>query len=623
MQGGEATHRMSSRILVFLVALVLVFAGCAGSAWRQARSEDTVAAYHGFLREYPDTTFSEEARARLELARVKQRPTRKAFEAFSEKYGNPELIEELRPHLEETYFGHARSLGTAAAYRDFLEDYSSGRFANRARGNAAYLEQSGYSGDVVALEDFVDEYPESDYSAEAARTVSAVAASRRTRFDRIGLVIDVDPGVPGGERVARVFRDRAVAAYSGTGLEVVALAGPEQASRVGVPAVLEIRHEETETSTELERGKVTEPGVLASTRVTLRRIDETVPIWTDTFAYHAPLSAKRADRSILFGPGSHSSYWAELDGEFFVPVARWSTQLTVREPWSLSKPAVAVEVVGGRAVVLFGDGDFEVLGLSDPAQPVRIGEYRRPRDLATFSGVAMDGAQVVVFGPEGAEVVLLAGEQTRRIAAFGRETIGSVSDVVRLGDAWLAATNRGLLRLGKTPADVRVLVPRPILGMARVSGDRVAFADGISLYTATRAQLENGRIGSELRMGRGFHPRNVRAHGDGTSAVVLGARDAVWVDLRGAKPRLRSRIGGNESGRVHDAAVVGGRLFLLGPRGLQVADRSGEKIVDSVDVETRSRIDVSGRHLVMIGERSLQVVDATPFLASGSAPAAR
>lgn len=603
--------------------MALVFAGCAGSAWRKAKTEDTVAAYHGFLREYPDTTFAEEARARLEMARVKQRPSRETFEAFSEKYGTPELIAELRPHLEETFFGEARSLGTAMAFREFIDEFPDGRFARRARGNAIYLDRSGFDGDVVELEAFVAEYPESDYAPEAARTVSAVAASRQTRFRRVGLLVNIDPTTPGGERVARVFRDRAVAAYANTGLEIVTIAHLEQAAESAIPAVLEIRHREIETSTQLERGKITEPGVLATTSVTLRRIDEATPIWADTFEYRAPISVKRTDRSILFGPGSHSSYWAELDGKFFVPIARWSTQLAVRAAWPLTKPAVAVEVVGSRAVVLFGDGDFEVFGLSDPAQPVRLGEYRRDRDLATFSGIAMDGSQIVVFGSDGAEIVVLDGEGTRRTVAFGRETIGSVNDVARLGGEWIAATNRGLLSLGDGTKQARVLVPRPILGMARVSGDRVAFADGVSLYTATLAQLQTGRVGSELRMGRGFNPRSVRAHGDGASAVVLGARDAVWVDLRANAPRLRSRIGGAESGRVRDAAVVGGRLFLLGPRGLQVADRSGENIVDSVDVEARTRVDVSGRHLVMIGERSLQVVDATPFLGSESASPSR
>ena len=56
---------------------------------------------------------------------------------------------------------------------------------------------------------------------------------------------------------------------------------------------------------------------------------------------------------------------------------------------------------------------------------------------------------------------------------------------------------------------------------------------------------------------------------------------------------------------------------------LQVADSRGERIVDSVDVVARSRVRAEGRHLVMIGEKSLQVVDATPFVAAPPASGER
>ena len=97
---------------------------------------------------------------------------------------------------------------------------------------------------------------------------------------------------------------------------------------------------------------------------------------------------------------------------------------------------------------------------------------------------------------------------------------------------------------------------------------------------------------------------------------MLGARDTVWVDLLATAPRLLARIGGKETGRVLDAATIRDQLFLIGPRGLQVADPTGERIVDSVDVLARERLEVEGRHLVMIGDQSLQVVDATAFIAS-------
>ena len=105
--------------------------------------------------------------------------------------------------------------------------------------------------------------------------------------------------------------------------------------------------------------------------------------------------------------------------------------------------------------------------------------------------------------------------------------------------------------------------------------------------------------------------------------MVLGARDAVWLDLRSSTPRVLARLNGKDTGRILDASMIGDQLFLLGPRGLQVADSRGERIVDSVDVVARSRVRAEGRHLVMIGEKSLQVVDATPFVAAPPASGER
>ena len=159
---------------------------------------------------------------------------------------------------------------------------------------------------------------------------------------------------------------------------------------------------------------------------------------------------------------------------------------------------------------------------------------------------------------------------------------------------------------------METLVPRTIVGMARAPGNRVAFTDGVSLYVASLASLQSGRVEGELRLGRGFAPQRIRA--GGRTAVVLGARDAVWVDIDSVAPRPISRINGKETGKILDASTIGDRLFLIGPRGLQLADPRGERIVDSVDVEARRRVEAAGRHLVIVGEKSLQVVDATPFV---------
>jgi hypothetical protein len=100
---------------------------------------------------------------------------------------------------------------------------------------------------------------------------------------------------------------------------------------------------------------------------------------------------------------------------------------------------------------------------------------------------------------------------------------------------------------------------------------------------------------------------------------VLGERGVLLVDVSNPrKPEIRSRVGSGVVGETHDALVARGRLFLLGDRGLQVADASGRRVDDSADVSARTQVAVAGRHLVMIGDAGLQVVDTTPFVAPRS-----
>ncbi len=603
---------MAGRIAALAVALALPLLGCAGSAWRQARSEDTISAYHAFIQDFPDSRFSDQARARLELSRIKKRPTRSSVEAFRARYSTPELIAELDPLVEHLFFDHARAVGTAESYRGFLERYPKGSLAPRAKGNLAYLENEGFGGDVRALAQFAAEHPASDYAPEAARSVWATQLRNSTRFGRVGVVVDVNSSTPAAERLRRVFRDRAVTVYAAAGMVTEPLANAESARESNIVALLTIRHDERETSVQLERGRMTGSAIVARTEVKLERVDGSKPIWSDSFEYRAPLSARRDDVSILFGPGSASSYWGDPDGKFFIPIARWSTELSARPSRSFAKPAMAVDVSGTRAVVVFGDGDFQIFDLSDPANLVIVAEYRRDRDLARFEGVRIEGSNVAVFGSDGIELVRLDGEDAHRERTWGRDRVGSVVGAESIDGEWLLATNRGLLLLESDSNQVRTLIAQPILGMARGSDGRIVFTDGISLFVASLPTLQSGRVEEKLHLGRGFHPQ--RVHAGGQTAVVLGARDAAWVDLRSSQPRLISRISGKDAGRIHDASLIGDQLFLIGPRGLQVTDPSGQRVVDSVDVDARRRIEAVGRHLVIIGGKSLQVVDATPFV---------
>jgi hypothetical protein len=427
----------------------------------------------------------------------------------------------------------------------------------------------------------------------------------------VGLVVEIAGGTPDAERLARTFTERAVRGYEAAGLELVPPGGAEEPP----PVRLTIRHRERQVAIELREGAMVSPAMVATTEITLTAEGESEPIWSHEVEFRDSGSSHGRGRSILFGPVTHR-YWSA----FFVPRATWKTQVAVREPQLFSRPIASMEAARDRVLALFGDGEFRILDLADPAQPLSLGDYRRERDLTHWSGVRLLEPGVVLFGEDGIEVVELGPEGPRRVRALDRAVVGSVVGVESSGGRLVTAGNRGLLLLdaGEEP---ETLFAREVLGLARFA-EGIVFTDGKSLFVSTIPMLREGRILAELHLGRGFVPGRVRARG--RMVVVLGERGVALVDLeRPAQPVLRSRIDMAEVGAIQDATLAGGRLFLLGDRGLQVTDALGQRVVDSADVVARSRIGVAGRHLVMIGERALQVVDTTPFLAAGPVAAPR
>src|SRR5688572_1638393 len=253
MQQGGGTLRMDGRFPAVAMVIAASLLGCAGSAWRHARSEDSISGYHAFLKDHPKSRYSDQARARLELARIKKQPTRAAADAFRARHRDSDLLAELDPFVEELLFRHARAVGTSTSYREFLDHYPSGALSTRAAGNLAYLEHDGFAGDLDALQRFAEQHPTSDYASEARRSVADLRLRSATAFDRIGVVVEVDPATPGADRLRRVFRDRAVAAYSAAGMVVESFSDAESGRQSTVGAVLTIRHEERETAAELEK----------------------------------------------------------------------------------------------------------------------------------------------------------------------------------------------------------------------------------------------------------------------------------------------------------------------------------------------------------------------------------
>ncbi len=599
-------RRSKALAAAFAALLGLAASGCAARVWEDVREQDTAGAYRRFLAESPNSPYAPAARERLDYLTTKRNPTTDAVARFRTAHPESAHLAELEGLLESRSFEAVRLDGSAGAYRDFLARFPDGRLTPRAHANLAYLLRDGFTARPSELAEFLEEHAGGDHAEEASRTLALLEARQTQAFRTAAMRIDIDPNLGDADRLRRAFSDRAQQAFASSGIRLLA------AGDAGAGALLTIEHSEASVPTELYEGRMEGPGILAETRVTLTPVGASDPIWMETFTLRVPEVERRAGATVLFTRRA-SAFWER----FFVPVATWPTQFARRGTLPLGEDAVTVAGAMDRAIALFRDGSFLELDLSDPMAPRRVGAYERRADLANFYGLRIVGEQVVLFGEDGLELVDRNAGAPRRLWAIGREHVGSVVAVEESrGLLWIAGS-RGLLRTPLAGGAVETVAPRPLQGLA-VDGAYLYVLDDRTLYAAPLSDARAEGFQPVLEVGRAFGANGLRAS-DGF-AVVLGRKEILTAALRGAdRVRPLHRLAVAQVGRVADTTIRGGRAFLLGERGLQVVDLASGRVVDSVDVDARSAIDRSGRHLVMLDRDRLQVVDAAPWSPVGAA----
>jgi hypothetical protein len=600
------------------MALVLLSAfGCAGQAWKQAVREDTPAAYYRFMRDYSDSEFVDVARERLEFHKLKRSPSLAGFDQFRKKYPNSELIEALHPTLEKPAFEAALAQGTASAYRSFLDGFPSGSLAARAEGNAVYVEADGFGGRVAGLERFAMNHPESDFAAEAERTASATATRGAQQFDRVGLVLELAPSTPEAKRVSQALLDRIEKMTDRLGVQVVRVPrslDPAQAARYP-QARLEVSHRETEVQPEVNAGGLERPSVVGVTRVVFREKQGGAIIAEREFSLRVVDKAHVPGTSVLFSAAA-PKFW----DEFFVPMARWRNDQTIRPPIELGAPVVDVDAVGDRSIVLFENGDFDVIGLADPTQPVKLGSYRRGENYKRWTGVKMLGPHVAIYGEEGLELVRFTATGPVAERTWDRGQIGRVLAITMVGDQLVTVGAKGMQIVDRNSGELRQVMRRVIQGVD-AAGQALVFADGETVYISSLALLAENRVIAQMKLGRTFGPKNVRVHE--SAAIVTGPGGALIIDVKTPQaPKAISKLSTREVGEIFDATRIRGRTFLIGARGALLLNRQLSRVEETIDVGKRHRVAVMGRHLVTANASGLQVVDAAPWAHQGTPAAA-
>jgi hypothetical protein len=584
------------------IALALALASCAGPSWKQVRSEDTLFAYRRYLTAHPRSAHADEARERLATLELERDPTPVGLDRLRRDYPHSAALASLEALVAERQFDAARAAATPAAWEAFLARVPSGALAERARGNLDYLRADGFGADPAALTAFVAAHPTSDFAAEARRTLATLAAQRSGRIDAVAVRIDVAPGVPEADRLRRVFLERVRDAYAHAGI----------ALRDTAETRLTIRHQEHAAPLRDAAGHLAKPGVLAETDVTLQRSADG-PIVHEHFTERVAQDDLGSGSSAVFAPAG-ADYW----DRFYVPIATWPTQMAHRVVWQAGGPLVGVTGDLTRAIALSPDGGFRELDLSDPAQIRVVARYQRSGLPARFDGVRQAGDRLVLFGEDGIEVVVRDRDGYRRTSGLDRGLVGDVAGIELVDGRILAAGTRGLLRIDLAKGSVERLIDRPLRGLA-LHGDTLLLMDDRLLYAGDAHDPQPANFATVAELARGMQLRVLRAGGSLAVALGNGGLTCWSVTRSGVRELVALRRA--VVGEVADATVLGGSVFLLGDRGLQVLDPRTGRIVDALDVGSRAAVAAAGEHLVAVGGGRLEVVDAAPWVAA-SAPAA-
>jgi hypothetical protein len=579
--------------------------GCSGTSWEAARSADTVAAYHRFLRDNPESGHATEAEERIGYLRLVKHLSIVGFEEFEAKYPKSSLLEDLRWRVERLYFSRARDANSAAAYQAFLARYPEGELSARARGNLEYVARLSAHPTPAKLEAFLERHPDSDFTADSARTLELMRLFHSSAIDHLWVDVEVAANLPAPERIRRGFASLVAEAYRALGIEVSLL---EPGADVPHTAEAWMKVEYHEAAAQGVFGGT----MVSQCRVRLYHRDTPEPVWDRSFeapAEHRGRRTRGRDPTI-FGNARYT-FWER----FFVPLSTWATSLTRVTYREYTDTVVNVDVRGDRAAVLFSNGGVEYLDVSRPSEPEVLGRYRRQNDLSKWDGVrVLPRDRVVVYGSDGVEIVEMKKVRTTRLAHREPSDVGSIKDAAVYDERTLLLVgNKGAwaIRLESPDLMPHRLVQRDYVGLA-IRAPFIYLVGKDWIDVATAKQLVRKVTGPSRPLGNEFRARRLRLTDQ--ALFVFGNDTIVQLSLEKAdRPTPVAKIDPKELGGVEDLVADAGHLYLVGRRGLQVADRNGEWIADRIQIAASRSVVSRGRFLYLAGGNTFEILDVSPY----------
>lgn len=580
--------------------------GCADASWEGTQRTNTVAAYSRFLRDNPESQHARDAEEQIAFLRVMGHQTIGGYEQFVQTYPHSALTAELKVALEPLFFERARTANTAAAYQQFLSDYPGGELARRAKGNLAYAETTAAEPSIALMRQFLREYPESDFAADAQRSIDIVAFKNETTVKHLGIRVEVAPNAAQPTRVRRGFVSVVARQYREQGIDVTLIPTGSEPSP-DMDGWIRLDYDESQAA-----GTFGGSTIMARCRVRLyNNAAPNEPIWDRTFeapAEHLAKGTHARDRTV-FG-NSRYPFW----GQFFVPVSTWASTEARIQRLDYLEDVKAIDMRGDRVAVLFARGGFDLLDVSSPLDPRVIDRYRRDDDLSSWSGIKLiDDKRILIYGPDGAELVERTADKPVSLGKWEVAEVGAVQAADAYDDTILIAGTRGVYAV-RTSSER--MTPHRLLEGTYVGLDvRKPY---IYLVQPGRVEVTSPKhllrhlTGSPVTFAEGFTAKGARIAGQ--SLVVFGKDAAVELSLANpARPQMVGRLEVEKVGHLSDAVADEGRTYLLGDRGLQVADLSRQSVSDAIQVRGSQGVVRNGRYVFVAGDRTLEVVDVGPY----------
>jgi hypothetical protein len=246
--------------------MALFLFGCASmeSRFRMAKQKDTIEDYEKFVKKYPASSYSDEARSRLEQLKdekafkeVEAKNTTAAYRDFVQKYPNSRFIEVVKKRIDESdeeAFVRTWGIGTIQAIEGFRESYPESKCIPIAADGIEFL-KTVESGKLEAYSGFIKAYPNNPFVLVARASFPILWLGET--LGKVGVIINIGEivnfkGILKGYETEEEAREKVFRKLKENlekeGVQAVLLSSPEDVLAKEVTTLLIIDYKESEGS---------------------------------------------------------------------------------------------------------------------------------------------------------------------------------------------------------------------------------------------------------------------------------------------------------------------------------------------------------------------------------------